>query len=450
MKGFSLDMKFLNKFLATFILGAIGLVLVACDDDDKSKIVSSPLVSAITIHRHEVPIVYEYAGRIAAFKETKVRARVGGILLQHNFIEGEYVKKGDLLFEIDPAFYQAEVEIQTALVAQAQAIYEQSVRDSNRTQALLQKRVQSTALYDQMIAKRDENAAILQQKQAALRTAQLNLSYTKVIAPISGVASREAMPEGSLVNTEPSSNLLMTITQNDPVYINFSYTDVEAREIRKLMSDMNAQSKKINKLKIKIHFGDGREYKQLGIIDFTSPVLDTTTGMLDVRAIVRNPDGFLVPGQFVRITIIGLKLNNVIVIPEAALLQDKNGTFVYLVNSLQHIEKRSVVVVRQLKDRSWLLAPSEKINDAAHVNNADTMLAGLPKNNNQEAAAELIADKYTGLNDGDIIITEGHYRISSAMTQLPLNMKLKVVLTMLDGSNVRSPKAADSSAGLAK
>lgn len=439
-------MKFSNRFSAGLVFGAVGLLLAACGGDDKSRMPPPPLVSAVTVHKNEVPITYEYAGRVAAFKETEVRARVGGILLHRNFIEGARVKQGDLLFEIDPASYQAEVERQTALVAQAQATYDQSVRDANRAEELLQQRVQSAALRDQMVAKRDANAATLQQMQAALRTAQLNLSYTRVTAPISGITSREAVPEGSLIGTDPSSSLLTTITQSDPVYINFSYTDVEAREIRKLMSDMNARGEKINELKIKIRFGDGREYDKLGTIDFTSPTLDATTGTLGVRAVVGNSDDFLVPGQFVRVTVIGLKRAQAIVIPEGALLQDSSGTFVYVVDSQQDIEKRPVIVERQLEDRRWLLAPSKEINDTVAAGAAPA----LPDNDNQEAPSAPAVNRYIGLNDGDVVITEGHYRIGAAMAQLPPGMKLKVAVTTLDGRDITPSQAAAGNAGLAK
>ncbi|RCL03018.1 MAG: multidrug efflux system [Candidatus Tokpelaia sp. JSC189] len=448
-------MKFSNGFSASLVFGVMGLILIACSDGKKSEMRPPVLVSAVTIHRHEVPVTYEYAGRVAAFKETQVRAQVGGILLQRNFIEGAHVKQGDLLFEVDPASYQAEVERQTALVAQAQAAYQQSVRDANRAQTLLQQRVQSAAMYDQMVAKRDTNAATLQQMLATLRTAQLDLSYTRVTAPISGITSREVVPEGSLIGTDPSSSLLTTITQSDPVYINFSYTDVEAREIRKLMSDMNARGEKLNELKIKIRFGDGREYEQLGVIDFTSPALDITTGTLGVRAVVSNPDDFLLPGQFVRVTVVGLKLDNAVVISEAALLQDSIGTFVYVVDDQQGIERRSVIVVRQLEDRSWLLAPSKKINNTASVDAGSATApatVGLSGNGNQETAPSLLVNKYIGLNDGDVLVTEGHYRIGVAMAQLPFGMKPKVVVTMLDGQNIDPSQtaAAASSAGSKK
>lgn len=236
-------MGFFKKFSAGLVLGALGLILAASSKEENMQMPPPPQVSAITIHKAEVPITYEYAGRIAAFKETEVRARVGGILLHCNFVEGSRVRQGDLLFEIDPAPFEAEVARQTALVAQAQATYDQSARDAARAEELLTQRVQSKALRDQTVARRDADAAALKQAQAALTTARLNLDYTKVTAPISGMTSRQAVPEGSLIGTDPSSSLLTTITQSDPIYVNFSYTDSEARKIRELMSNMNARGK---------------------------------------------------------------------------------------------------------------------------------------------------------------------------------------------------------------
>lgn len=402
-----------------------------------------PQVSAITVHKNEVPIVYEYAGRVAAFKETEVRARVGGILLHRNFVEGTRVNQGDLLFEIDPAPYEAEVARQAALVAQAQATYDQSERDVKRAGQLLQQQVQSKALYDQTVARRDANAATLQQMQAALRTAQLNLEYTKVTAPISGTTSREAVSEGSLIGVDPSSSLLTTITQSDPVYVNFSYTDVEAQKIRELMNAMNARGEKVDELKVRIHFGDGRDYNKLGTIDFTSSTLDALTGTLGVRAVVDNPDDVLVPGQFVRITVTGLKLDQAVVIPEAALLQDSTGTFVYVVDSEKNIEKRPVTVVRQLEDRSWLLADSRVIDEKGSAGSN-------PVSDTAAAPSAPSDEKYVGLNGGDVVITEGHFRIGAALGQLPPGMKLKVAVTTLDGKNIDRPQSGAGEAETAK
>ncbi len=200
----------------------------------RRRYATSPPVTVTEIKAQNVSVPYEYAARVSAYRDVQVRARVGGILLHRNFIEGTKVKAGDVLFEIDPAPYEAELARAQAQVAQAEAQYQQSIRDAERAEQLVQQKVQSTAARDTAFATRDLNKAAVAATKAQLRTAELNLSYTKVTAPISGITSLEQVSEGSLIGTDSTSSLLTSITQINPVYINFSFTDTEAAEIRKL------------------------------------------------------------------------------------------------------------------------------------------------------------------------------------------------------------------------
>lgn len=323
-----------------------------------------PQVSVTVVEPHDVPVTYEYAARISAYRDVQVRARVGGILLHRNFIEGTEVKAGDVLFEIDPAPYQAELEKAQAQVAQAEAQYQQSIRDAERAEQLVQQKVQSTAVRDSAFATRDLNKASVAAAKAQLRTAELNLSYTKVTAPISGITSLEQVNEGSLIGTDASSSLLTSITQLDPVYVNFSFTDTEAAEIDRLRAERGATGEDADRLKIKVLFGDGQAYDHEGTIDFTSSSLDTETGTLGARAVVENPKRRLIPGQFVRAVILGIQVKNAITIPKAALLQGPQTQFVYVVGKDNIVEVRPITVARELSD-AWLV--SEGLNAGDRV-----------------------------------------------------------------------------------
>ncbi|EMG55181.1 RND family efflux transporter MFP subunit, partial [Ochrobactrum sp. CDB2] len=305
---------------------------------------------------------YEYAARVSAYRDVQVRARVGGILLHRNFIEGTEVKAGDVLFEIDPAPYEAEAARAQAQVAQAEATYQQSIRDAERAEQLVQQKVQSTAVRDTALATRDLNKAAVAAAKAQLRTAELNLSYTKVTAPISGITSLEQVSEGSLIGTDASSSLLTSITQINPVYVNFSFTDSEAAEIRKLREARGATGQDADRLRIRILFGDGDAYDHEGTIDFTSSSLDTETGTLGARAVVDNPDQRLIPGQFVRASILGVTIDNAILVPKAALMQSPQGQFVYVVNKENVAEVRPVTVSRELTD-AWLVSKGVQAGD---------------------------------------------------------------------------------------
>ncbi|MEL4374491.1 efflux RND transporter periplasmic adaptor subunit [Brucella cytisi] len=360
-----------------------------------------PQVSVTVVEPHDVPVTYEYAARISAYRDVQVRARVGGILLHRNFIEGTEVKAGDVLFEIDPAPYEAELEKAQAQVAQAEAQYQQSIRDAQRAEQLVQQKVQSTAVRDSAFATRDLNKASVAAAKAQLRTAELNLSYTKVTAPISGITSLEQVNEGSLIGTDASSSLLTSITQLDPVYVNFSFTDTEAAEIDRLRAERGATGEDADRLKIKVLFGDGRAYDHEGTIDFTSSSLDTETGTLGARAVVENPNRRLIPGQFVRAVILGIQVKNAITIPKAALLQGPQTQFVYVVNKDNIVEVRPITVSRELSD-AWLVSE--------------------------------------GLNAGDRVISEGLVKAAPGKPVNPVD-------AATEASNQTSPDKADAEAG---
>ena len=162
-------MTLLRKLSAALVVGVLSFGLVACGKQEKHMPPPSQ-ASGKVIHQAEVPLNYEYAARVVAYRETEVRARVGGILLHRNFVEGSEVKQGEILFEIDPDKYEAAVASARAQVAQAQANYDQSVRDADRAEELVKQKVQSTSLRDQAFAKRDADEATLMQAKAELRT----------------------------------------------------------------------------------------------------------------------------------------------------------------------------------------------------------------------------------------------------------------------------------------
>lgn len=391
------------------------------------------------IHQAEVPLYYEYAARVVAYRETEVRARVGGILLHRNFVEGSEVKQGDILFEIDPDKYEAAVASARAQVAQAQANYDQSVRDADRAEELVKQKVQSTSLRDQAFAKRDADEATLMQTKAELRTAELNLEYTKVAAPISGLTSREAVSEGSLIGTDPTSSLLTTITQLDPIYVNFSFADGEYEQIRHLMDEMQKRGEKIDNLKVTVRLGEGVDYPEQGTVDFTSPTIDKQTGTLGARAVIANPNRRLVPGMFVRVTVTGIKMADAITIPESALVQNSSGQFVYVLKKpeppkpgeqpqqpaaqpapadakadpskpqqpagrLLVVVQRPVKAVRKMQNGDWLL------ENAVFDSNDKTKVV-------------------SGLADGEEVVTAGQVYIEQGLMRIPQGKSLMVMVT---------------------
>ncbi|HEU6441026.1 MAG TPA: efflux RND transporter periplasmic adaptor subunit [Microvirga sp.] len=320
-----------------------------------------PEVTVAEIKAKKVPVTYAYAARISAFREVQVRARVGGILLKRNFTEGAQVNADQVLFEIDPAPFEAELARAKAQLQQAQAQLNQARRDAERALQLFAKGAGSEKSRDDAIAARELAEASVAAARAQVQTAQLNLDYTHVKAPISGITSLEQVPEGSLIGTSGDSSLLTSITQLDPVYVNFAFADREGAEIRRLLKAQN-EGAPTKDLKVRITFGDGEVYEHEGTIDFTSSSIDTETGTLQARAVVKNPDHRLVPGQFVRATVTGLTLNDAIVIPEAAVMQGPQGQFVYTINGSGKAEVRPVQLDRQIEG-GWIVSSGLRAGD---------------------------------------------------------------------------------------
>jgi membrane fusion protein (multidrug efflux system) len=312
-----------------------------------------PPVTVIEVKAQTVPLSYQYAARITAFRQVDVRARVGGILLKRNFIEGAEVKAGDVLFMLDPATYQADVAKSKALLQQAEAQLSQTQREEKRTGSLFDQKVGSEKARDDAISARELAEALVASARAALQTAQLNLDYTSVTAPVDGITSLEHVSEGSLIGTSGDTGLLTSITQLDPVYVNFSFSDIEAAEVRRLV-DLKKAKGEAPKLGVKISFGDGTTYNQDGVVDFTSSTIDVSTGTLQARAVVANPDRRLLPGQFVRATVTGVSLDNAIVIPEVALMQSPQGQFVYTVDKEGKAHVNPLTLGQKVGDQ-WLV-----------------------------------------------------------------------------------------------
>lgn len=335
-----------------------------------------PAVTFMEMRPDKVPLEFEFAARVAASREVQVRAQVGGILRKRNYTEGAQVKAGDVLFEIDPELYQAELARAQAQLQQAQAQLDQATRDADRTLRLFATGSGTEKARDDALSAKEIAAAAVAIAEAQVKSADLSLRYTKVTAPISGITSQENVPEGSLIATTGDAGLLTRITQLDPAYVFFSVTASEHARVRELLESQGKWETAGDFVRVKLTFGDGHDYDKAGIIDFAASGLDQQTGTLRLRAVVANPEGRLLPGQFVRATVTGITLDSAIVVPHAAVMQGPQGQFVYTVNSQGKAEVRPVTLGREVA-KGWVAT--------------------------------------TGLNPGDKVITEGVIKVQPGM-----------------------------------
>jgi membrane fusion protein (multidrug efflux system) len=234
-----------------------------------------------------VPVEFEYPAQTAGSREAEVRPRVGGILLRRNYQEGQAVREGQSLFQLDPAPFESAQARAEADVAAAEARFSNATRNARRMKPLFEAKAASQKDYDDAVSAEDVAGAELKSARARLFEAKLNVGYTHVYSPVSGVTSRALKSEGTLL--AGPQDLLTTVTQVDPIYVNFGMSESEQLRIRKEMAAKKLVLPKDNRFEVVIKFEDGSTYQRAGKLAFTDTRVNTSTGTSDARAELPNP-----------------------------------------------------------------------------------------------------------------------------------------------------------------
>jgi len=306
-----------------------------------------------------LPAVFEYVGQTAGSREAEVRARVSGILLKRNFQEGALVRRGQSLYSIDPAQLKAALDKADADVASAQARLAQAERALARLKPLYEAKAVSQKELDDAASAEQVARADLKGAQARRAEAALNIGYTRVEAPISGVVSRSMVSEGTLVSGPEL--LLTTITQTDPIKIRFAIADTDQLRWRTESAAGRLQLPKNGAFEVEVALSDGSVLKRRGRMQFTDTRVSEQTGTHEAQAEIANPDGALKPGQFVRVRLLGATRPNALQVPTRAVLEGPQGKFVYLAVDGK-AQPRPVKVGEQLGER-WLISEGLKPGD---------------------------------------------------------------------------------------
>ena len=286
-------------------------------------------------------------GQTQAFNTVQVYARVNGYLSKRAYTEGSKVHKGQVLFTIDPADLKNALESAKASFELAQANHTNALAILNRVKPLAAANASSQQDLDTAIAnERNTNAAVMSAK-AALDQARLNLSYTTITAPIDGYADRSKIDVGTYI-TPGANALLSTIYQSDPLYINFALSENQRLETQNAIASGKLTPPPNNNYTIQLTLSDGSTLKRKGKIDFIAPFVDATTGNVTYRAIVENHDHSLLPGQFVKVNVLGMEWKNTLYVPQKALLTGEKGKFVYTV------ENNNTVTQTYVKATRWI------------------------------------------------------------------------------------------------
>lgn len=319
-------------------------------------------VSVITTEQRDVPVRYEYVAQTAGFREVEVRARVTGILLQRSYREGMTVSRGQSLFTIDPAPFQVALAKTEADLSVTEVRLAQAKREADRLKPVREAKAISQKELDDSTSAEQVAEAEVKSARARVNEARLNLSYTRVESPISGVASRAIVSEGALVSGP--NVLLTTVTQTDPMYVIFGIPD---REHIALRHDVEAGRLKLpadRRFLAKVKLSDGTLYSENGLMNFTDVRVSTQTGTSEARAEFANKKGTLRAGEFVRIILEGAMRPAAIVVPQRAVLDSPKGKFVYVVNAESKAEPRPVEV-GEWANEGWVinsgLKPGERV-----------------------------------------------------------------------------------------
>lgn len=337
--------------------GALIVFVAGCDSRANNAVgahaMPPPEVARTVVQPADVELPLEYVAQVGGSRAVQVRARVEGIVQKRTYTEGKPVKAGETLFLIDPAPFQAALDRARADLAEQEARSAQADKELKRVLPLFADRAVSQKDRDAAQAERDQSAAAVKSARAAVRSAEIDLGYTRVVAPIAGVTSREVRSEGSLVRPSDDSGQLTTLNQVDPAYVRFSYAENEALAIRKNLADGRLRMPAGGPV-VEIVLADGSVHPQPGRIDFTDTLIDVQTGTVGVRATVANPDATLLPGQFVRVRLKGVVRPQAIVVPQRAVMQGPAGQFVWVIGDGDKVEFRPIVTGAAI-GKGWIV-----------------------------------------------------------------------------------------------
>ncbi|HMH69410.1 MAG TPA: efflux RND transporter periplasmic adaptor subunit, partial [Pinirhizobacter sp.] len=318
------------------------IALSACGKKQEApKAPPTPEVGVVQAQLSSAPLVQNQVGRLSAFRTADVRARVPGILQKRVYNEGSDVKTGQVLFIIDPAPLQAELDQAQANLVSAQATALNNKAAADRARGLIGKNYVSRSDLDTAIAnERTANAAV-KQAQAAVQTARINLSYTKVESPIDGRASQQQVTEGALVG-QGDTTLLTTVDQVDPLYVNFTVSIGDLATMRRAAATGGVTLRDQDKATVTITLPDGSTYDEKGTLDFSDTQVNPSTGAVSLRAIIPNKERTLLPGTYVTIAADLGEQNKVFLIPQAAVVRDTKGAYVMTVGGDGKVVRKNI------------------------------------------------------------------------------------------------------------
>ena len=330
--------------LAVTALLAAGTV-AACDNHNAYVPPPPPKVTVATPNQRSVTLFLQATGNAAAVNSANLVARVSGFVETINYKDGDIVKKGTLLFTIEPETYKLKLEQAKAAEESAQATVTQTDADYERQSVLAKTSTASKATLENATAARDTAHANLTQAHVNTQLAEMNYGYASVSAPFDGYVTARTVSVGEYVGGAGTPTVLATIVQITPIYVNFNVSEDDVIRIREDMRRRNLTPQDLKKIPIEVGLQTEQGYPHKGMLDYAAPSINASTGTLAVRGILENADRALLPGNFVRVRVPTISsLENALLVPETALGTDQGGRYLLVVGKDDVAEQREVEV----------------------------------------------------------------------------------------------------------
>jgi membrane fusion protein, multidrug efflux system len=380
-------------------IASLALFLTACGKPPTGgapPTLAVPQVSVLTVKPQAAHLTNELPGRTSPVLVADVRPQVNGIILSRNFTEGGMVKKGELLYQIDPATYKATLDSAQATLDRAQATLTSAKLKADRYKDLVAIKAVSQQDYDDAQAALKQAVADVESAKASVQTAKINLDYTRVTAPISGRIGRSSVTPGALV-TANQTTAMATIQQLDPIYVDLTQSSTSLLNLKQLLAEGKLKSAGENSAKTDLILDNGRQYPGVGTLKFAEVTVESTTGAVTVRAEFPNPKGDLLPGMYVRARVQEGVAEDAILIPQRAVVRDNHGDpTAYVVTPDNKIELRALEVGRTIGS-DWLISSGLKAGDRVVVDGIQKIRPGvtvevLPDTASAAASAPAAAD----------------------------------------------------------
>jgi membrane fusion protein, multidrug efflux system len=347
---------------------------------------AKPDVTVVTLHAAPVSLTTELPGRVAASRIAEVRPQVSGVIQKRLFVEGDTVAAGQQLYQIDPSAYEAALASAQAALAHARAAVTAARLTADRYRTLFDSRVISRQDYDNATATLQQNEADVASGEAAIKTATINLTYTKVYAPIAGRTGRSSVTEGALV-TADQSNVLVTVTQLEPVYVDVTQPATTLVRLKRELASGQIRSDAANQAAVQLALEDGSRYEAPGKLQFSEVTVDPGTGSVTLRAIFPNPKELLLPGMFVRATVEEGVREGALLAPQEGITRAPNGTATALIVGADgKVAQRSVDIERAM-GASWVVTGGLAEGDRLIVGGIQRVKPGVDVSAHEAAAA---------------------------------------------------------------